>query len=707
MANLSRAVLSGDGMSAVVDIQRNSPQISYLGKALHRADDLDTLKALNQYQAIPAAPAITPAVSLCPSHGEGFVGQIGIQVHREGKHWGFYPSTQLQQLSNNELLVDCHDKHTQIALRHRLVMDTDSGVLTARSELINHGESDLQVNWCAAPTLPVANKFTQLIGFEGRWAKEFQQHKMQKFCGVYLRENRKGKTSHDSFPALVLTDQYCSESQGEALAFHLGFSGNHRLCAEELHDGRSYVQAGELLLHGEIILAPGASYTTPTVYCSYSSTGLNGIRHNFHRFVRSHLLADAVKKKPRPVHFNTWEAVYFEHNTETLKTLAAQAAELGAERFILDDGWFNGRRNDRAGLGDWFVDRSIYPQGLTPLINEVTSLGMEFGLWFEPEMVNPNSALFRAHPDWVLGIEGAPTLYARQQLVLNLAKPEVAEYLFERIDALLREYNITYIKWDMNRDLHQPADEAGRACVHRQTYAVYKLIERIRTRHPKLEIESCASGGGRADYGILQYTDRVWTSDSNDALDRLSIQKGFSLFFPAEIMGAHVGPAHCHITGRRHHINLRAGVALFGHMGMEVDIINMPDEEKHLLKRAIALHKRYRHLIHTGLLRHFSSDENSQRFAVYSQDEQSALFAHATIASDNRAQLGHYYFYGLCEDANYQLSVVWPAQRGHPLTEGFAHLHGKTFAGELLALNGLQLPPIPPESMVVFAVEKK
>ena len=263
--------------------------------------------------------------------------------------------------------------------------------------------------------------------------------------------------------------------------------------------------------------------------------------------------------RPRPVVLNTWEAVYFDHRLDRLTALADTAAELGVERFVLDDGWFRHRRDDTAGLGDWYVDEDVWPDGLHPLVNHVRGLGMEFGLWVEPEMVNPDSDLARAHPEWVR--EAPPW---RNQQVLDIAQPDAYAYLLERLDALVSEYAIDFLKWDHNRDL------VGGA--HAQTLAAYRLLDELRERHPALEIESCSSGGSRVDLGILARTDRVWASDTNDALERQAIQRWTQLLLPPELVGSHVGPPRAHTTGRTHDLSFRVATALFGHFGIEWDI---------------------------------------------------------------------------------------------------------------------------------------
>ena len=331
--------------------------------------------------------------------------------------------------------------------------------------------------------------------------------------------------------------------------------------------------------------------------------------------------------KPRPVVLNTWEAVYFDHNLGTLIELADSAAELGVERFVLDDGWFRGRRDDHAGLGDWYVDEALWPDGLTPLIEAVTSRGMEFGLWVEPEMVNLDSDVVRAHPEWIVGPSaqsykdgGRLPLEWRNQHILDLVNPDAWQYIYDRVDALLRENNISYLKWDQNRDLLEHG-HAGRASVHEQTLAAYRLFDELRTAHPGVEIESCSSGGARVDLGILERTDRIWGSDCNDALERQTIQRWTGLVVPPELVGGHIGPTTSHTTARTHDLSFRAITALFGHFGMEWDVRQVQGAEREELKRFIALYKEHRGLIHSGrMVRADLPDDSLMLHGVVSAD---------------------------------------------------------------------------------------
>jgi len=691
----------------ILDCRGDFPALLYWGKPLSENTTPEMLALLATRQEAPCCSAYETPIGLTPSDSSGFLGHSGLQVHREGGAWTTYPTIcSISQDTPQNVLIESRDKVNELLLTHSLFLDPESGILVANTKIRNTGDTPLTLNWCAAPTLMVPSHLEQIMSFEGRWANEFQMRTIDRFTGSYTRENRCGRTSHDSFPGLVIKGSSTNERQGEAYAFHLGWSGNHRLQSEILADGRGYVQMGELLMPGEIILGAEESYQSPDLYAGFSASGLSRLSQQFHQYVRGNIITPQAKQKPRPIHYNTWEAVYFDHNNEKLFELAERAASIGAERFVLDDGWFRGRRNDKAGLGDWYVDESVYPEGLNPLINKVESLGMSFGLWVEPEMVNPDSDLYRAHPDWVLGASPAPQILARNQLVLNIAREDVQNYLYERLDSLLSTHSIAYLKWDMNRELHQQADHTGQAAAHRQTLALYQLLARLRRAHPEVEIESCASGGGRADFGILQHTDRVWTSDSNDALDRLNIQHGFSMFFPAEVMGSHVGPFDCHITGRKINMAARSGVALFGHMGLEVNLLELSDDERTELQSAIALHKQFRSLIHSGHLQRLESPDYAISSGIVSPDKSCALFSYALTRCHSSHLPKRLQFQGLDPNTIYQLDCIWPSKASSSTESILDSAKACLVSGAALMEHGMQMPLILPETLLLFSLTR-
>jgi alpha-galactosidase len=414
---------------------------------------------------------------------------------------------------------------------------------------------------------------------------------------------------------------------------------------------------------------------------------------------------------------NTWEAVYFDHDLNVLTTLADVAAEVGVERFVLDDGWFRSRRNERAGLGDWFVDEDVWPDGLGPLISHVHQRGMDFGLWVEPEMVNLDSDLARAHPDWILATGGRLPPASRHQQVLDLSRPEAFNYVLERLDAILSEYAIAYLKWDHNRDLVDAGHgDDGRSGVHGQTAALYRLLDELRRHHPDVEIESCSSGGGRVDLEILQRTDRVWASDSNDALERQRIQRWTGLLVPPELMGAHVGPPRAHTTGRRHDVGFRAGTALFGHLGIEWDITGASATERAELAYWVGTYKRLRHLLHVGtVVRSDHPDPALWVHGVVSTDRRHALYAAVAMDTGVTAPPGRVRLPGLDLDLAYELRPLVPhtdAPVGSfgPLpvgmfgTPGWMREGRPVLSGAVLARAGIEAPALWPETLMLVEV---
>ncbi|MEB3414635.1 alpha-galactosidase [Alteriqipengyuania sp. WL0013] len=684
------------------------PRILYCGVDIDglEAHDIALLQTRQHVHGGPARP-IEP--TLLNESGVGLAGGPGLLAHRQGRDWAIDLRVVSLEADSGSATLVTRDKAAGVEVRHGFAIDSASGVLTAWSEVSNLDAGALAVEWCAALCLPLDDRLTDILGFTGRWAGEFAMEHVASFTGSYLRENRAGRTSHDCYPGLYLLEPGATEERGLCAAVHLGWSGNSRLRVDRLADGSASVQSGELLLPGEIVLASGEVYRTPDLHAVWSDEGASDVTRRLHRFVLESILDRRTEARPRKVTYNTWEAVYFDHSEAKLLDLAERAASVGAERFVLDDGWFGGRRSDAAGLGDWTVSANVYPDGLARVANHVRSLGMKFGIWFEPEMVNPDSDLFRAHPDWVFETGGAEPIASRNQLTLDLTKPELGEYLFARLDAIVRELGVAYIKWDMNRDTHHPVS-AGRAAMHGQTRALYQLIDRLRAAHPELEIESCSSGGARADYGILRRTDRIWTSDNNDARDRQAIQRGANHFLPLSVTGSHVGPAKCHITGRVLPMELRAATAIMGHMGIEADLSLETEGDLAILSAATALYKQHRALIHGGDYRRLDAHAAYNAIAIVAAERGEAIVSCAQVEALRESHPPRLRIAGLHPARRYRLRQVWP-QRDVSLTAPSivteADLLGKgaQFSGAALAELGLRLPLTYPDTCLIFHLE--
>ena len=588
--------------SLVLEVRPDeAPLWRYWGPRL--SDDTTPAAALRDSRPQPTFMLeFDQPLTLVPTFGVGWFGQSALLAHRAGSDFAqAFDRCELEWIKPSQALrLVLTDTVARLAMAVTLTLDESSDVLIISSSLSNTGEQPLDVQWLAAGTLPLPGNAAAVRSYAGQHLNEFMLQTDPLSRSLWRRENRRGRTSHDCFPGAVVTTQGTTDDSGLVFGAHLAWSGNHQQTIEWLHDGQYQWQLGEWLAPGEGLLQPGQTLHTPELVASCSTQGLNGLAANFHAELRARMNWPGGTMRPRPVHLNTWEGLYFDVHSAQVKELASAAAEFGVERFVLDDGWFHQRHDANFALGDWWPDAEKFPQGLSDLVTHVTALGMEFGLWVEPEMISPNSELYRAHPDWALQLAGRPLLTARQQLVLDISRPEASDYVFDKLDQLLRSHSIRYLKWDHNRDLTTAGLASGAPGYRAQVLAFYALLGRLRAAHPAVEIESCSGGGGRIDFAVLRHTHRVWTSDCIDALSRVAIQRGFLQFFPPEIMGAHVGTAPDHTTGRTQGMGFRAAVALPGHLGIELDVRRLDDHDGRELKGWIALYKALRGQLHRG-----------------------------------------------------------------------------------------------------------
>ena len=529
-------------------------------------------------------------LSICPGLGVGWFGESALLAHRQGADWTFQATACVVEQTGQTAVVLLTDDVAKIAVSITLKLDAESDVLTVSTTLTNLGDATLDVQWLASGVVPLPSDACEVRSFGGRHNEEFVPITDQLTRSTWRRENRRGLTSHDCFPGAIV------EAAGATYGAQLAWSGNHAQSIEWIDDGRFQWQMGEWLAPGEVRLAAGESQTTPEMLATCGADA-NAVAQNFHATIRQRITWPNGKMKPRPVHLNTWEGFYFDHDEAALMELADAAAMVGIERFVLDDGWFQGRNDDTSSLGDWWSDAAKYPNGLKPLADHVTGLGMEFGLWVEPEMVNPDSDLYRAHPNWALATPGRTVITARNQLVLDMANPDVGEYLFDKIAALLKDLPISYLKWDHNRDL---TTAGAQPRYRKQVEAAYALMGRLRAAFPHVEIEACAGGGGRIDAGVIRHTHRFWTSDNIDAVSRVSIQRGFLQFMPPELMGSHVGASPAHATGRSQSMDFRGSVALPGHLGVELDARKLDNSDRAKLTEWITRYKAHRDRLHHG-----------------------------------------------------------------------------------------------------------
>lgn len=682
-------------------IEGGFADLIYFGARLDDREDLSALALSTARGLHESQPDSPPVPGLLPETKGGWSGSPAIELRRNGQAVETDFRVFDHSASDNRIDLIYRDDALNIeAIAAFGIKNSD--ILEAQCTFTNHSKDDLELVRAAAVSLAIPRRFDQLISFSGRWAAEMQETRRALWPEGFSRRSFGGKPGFGGGNWLIFHDS----ARNEVLGAHLAWSGDYdtRIDCDPTGgaDGRAVMQMGARVDAGFHHLRAGSSITTPKAVLALAQCR-SQLGRRLHTYLRSHVLPHRPAWGPRKVHLNSWEALGFGLSLDTLMLLASDSADMGIERFVLDDGWFAGRRSDQTSLGDWFVSSDVFPEGLNPLIQHVETLGMDFGLWVEPEMVSPQSDLYRAHPDWCLHVENRERPTMRAQLVLDLSKQEVSDYLFERLDVLLSAHRIAYLKWDHNRDLF-PAD--GKQT--RQTVALYELLDRLRSAYPKVEIESCASGGGRIDFGILGRTHRVWPSDNNDPIERLRIMRGWGQFLPLEVLGNHVGPSPNPITGRRTPMDFRAKVALFGHMGVEAEPGAMSEQERKILKTHIALYKDWRGLLHAGDL--FRLDHPDPGiFAQMVVGDGAALALAAQTAFSRNFDVAPLRLTGLNAQAHYRvtLPLPWPTRAAHYLPEKRRWRDGFTLLGQALMTQGLALPLTHPETAWLIALETR
>lgn len=703
VVRIDGAAPMADARTTLVLAQRDDalPEPIHFGAPLPPDEDLEAFAAAHwRPRSGGSLDTMTP-VSTLPEEGRSAVCVPGIEITAPDgtRALTAFRVTMLDVRENAVAIVA--EEPSGLTLHQHLVFD--GAVLVGTTRLTNHGRQEpVLVQRLAAPLLPVPATCERIRTYGGRWIAEFDTAEVPFVQGRHVRESRLGRTSHEHTPFALFCAPNTAANTGEAMAVHLAWSGGHTMTAEELADGRRLVAMAPVLRAGEIILSDGESFETPALHAAHTGDGLSGIARQFQSHVRGRI---GTHRSPRPVTANSWEAVYFDHRDDRLYPLAEAAADLGAERFLLDDGWFGARDDDTTSLGDWTVDLRKWPDGLGPFIAHVNGLGMEFGLWVEPEMVNEESTLYRSHPDWLLRDPARPPVPGRQQHVLDLGQPAVSAFLFDAVSTLLSAHPIRAIKWDHNRSLTAAANAAGRFAVVRHTQAFYALLDRLTAAHPDVEFESCASGGARIDYGVLSRTGRVWLSDSNDAVERMRMQNTASLFLPPEIVGSHVGPRVCHTSGRTLPMATRAWIAALRHMGFELDLTDLQPADHAELKRAVAWHKENRDLLHGGRIALLDmSEPDAFGEMVVAPGGERFIAALAFTRAPARASSRPQRLAGLDPAARYTVRMANPEavtvlSRGHAAALLW---EGLTLSGAALMDVGLLLPLHTPATVFVL-----
>lgn len=537
------------------------------------------------------------------------------------------------QTEAKTLILTLRDELTKVEVQLFYTIFTDWPVIARSSKVFNQGRETCYLESLASLSLDLPDADYDWLQLSGTWARERHIKERPLQQGIQSIESTRGISSPHHNPFVALKRPETTEFSGPVLGAALVYSGNFLIQAEVDTYDVTRLQLAINPFGFEWKLAAGQSFTSPEALLVYSERGLNGMSQVFHQLFRRRLARGYWRERARPILINNWEATYFDFSENQLMDLAEKAQEVGVELFVLDDGWFGQRTNDRAGLGDWFVNPKRLPQGLGSLAERIHGLGMQFGLWFEPEMVNKDSQFYRSHPDWLLAVPDRQPHHGRNQFVLDYSRPEVVDEIFERLSAVIEEAQLDYIKWDMNRPLTDvfsaawPANQQGEI-FHRYVLGVYDLYERLISCYPRLLFESCSSGGGRFDPGMLHYAPQAWTSDDSDAIERLKIQYGTSLLYPLSSMGAHVSIVPNHQTNRLTPLKTRGNVAFFGSFGYELDLNQLSPEELAEVREQIAFYKHHRELIHNGTFYRLQSPfkgDGQTAWMVVSQNQNTAL----------------------------------------------------------------------------------
>ncbi len=702
-ASENLVTLKTEDLSVVIDLATGTPVVLHWGTNLGGVSASDLRSALQE--GVPHADLDTyQNPGIWRENARGYLGRPAVLGHRNGQDWSQQFDIVETKSSPTSLFVRSLDSTAGLEVSVNFEL-TPQGILRISQTLKNLGTESFALGELTS-WLPLPDHISETVDFTGRWVKERQPQRREIQVGTWSREIREGRSGHDYTIVQLAMTKDAGYQRGEVYSIGLEWSGNTRHVIERLSTGRTSMGAGELLLPGEVLLNTGETYQAPTIAATYSGEGIDGITDRYYRWLRSRP-KHPTNVRPRPLTLNVWEAVYFNHNLEKLVQLADVAKEIGVERFVLDDGWFGSRRDDHSGLGDWVVSKDVWPEGLKPLIDAVTARGIEFGLWFEGEMVNPDSDLYRAHPEWILHVEGRIPPEGRFQQVVDLTHQGAYNHVLGQVDAILSEYDIAYIKWDHNRTLVEAA-HLGQAAVREQTKAIYRLFDELKKRHPGLEIESCSSGGGRIDLGIVEHVDRFWTSDCNDALERQYIQRYTQFAIPPEMLGSHIGPTHSHTTHRVHALSFRAITALFGHAGLEWDVTECTPDELAALKSWANYYKANRGLLHGGkMVRVEQQDDSAFVHGVIAQDKSRAIFAYVTLRAMPSQTPNALRFAGLDPAAKYRVKMVEPAGGPQYISRKLpTWLSGIELTGAALGQVGVRPPILAPENAILIEVER-
>lgn len=681
----------------------------YYGKALHHREDFSHLQTYDvptgatthiyaddpafgletlrqEYPAYGNSDFREPAISVSKTT-ESHVPNFKYESYRliDGKpRLEGLPATYTEDHQDaSTLQIILKDEFLNARLQLNYTIFRDKPVITRSASLKNEGTGELVIDRFMGASLDLPDKDFMFIHLAGAWSRERHVTERKLETGIQSISSLRGASSHHHNPFLALKRPEATEHSGEVFGFNFVYSSNFLMQVEVDHYDVARLMVGIHPFGFKWNLQAQAVFQSPEVVMVYSDQGLNGMSQAFHSLYREHLIQGQWKKAVRPILINNWEATYFDFNEEKLVKIAKSASELGIELLVLDDGWFGKRNDDTSSLGDWHVDLNKLPNGLESLAKKITETGMKFGLWFEPEMISPNSELFSEHPDWAVGLPGQHYTLGRNQLVLDFSRPEIVDYLYEKMSEIIKKTNLAYIKWDMNRNITEAfsqklAVHQQGEFFHRYIVGVYHLYDRLTKEFPHVLFESCAGGGGRFDPGMMYYAPQAWTSDDTDAIERLKIQYGTSFAYPVYSMGSHVSDVPNHQTLRTTPLSTRANTAYFGTFGYELDPLKLSEDEREEIKGQVAFYKKHRELIRDGqfyrLMSPFSNNETA--WMIVSKDQSEALIGwYKVLATPNPKKQQTLRLNGLVESKVYKVAGS-----------------ERTYYGDELMMVGLPLP---------------
>lgn len=570
-------------------------------------------------------------------------------------------------------------------------------VITRSVKIVNASTEDVVLTKVLSTCLELEGMDYDIITLHGSWARERQIQRSAVRFGKYETSSVRGESSHQDHPFMALAAGNATEDAGEVYGLNLVYSGNFTAVAEGTQFENTRVVMGINPENFTWVLKPGEEFQAPEAVMVYSAEGIGGMTRTFHDLYRNHLIRSPYKDKKRPILINNWEATYFDFDTEKLLSIAKEASGLGIEMLVMDDGWFGKRNSDNCALGDWVVNEDKIKGGLKYLVDEVNKLGMKFGIWFEPEMISPDSDLYRAHPDWAIQVPGKTPMMSREQYVLDLSRREIVDYAYECVASILRSANIEYVKWDMNRQLA----DLGSFCLeperqgelsHRYVLGVYEMQERLIREFPNLLLENCSGGGARFDAGMLYYSPQIWCSDDTDAVERLKIQQGTAMVYPLSAMGAHVSDCPNHTVGRVTPFETRGYVALAGTFGYELDVTKIPEEDRRMIPAQVEMYHKYNDLVRTGdyyRIAGFLDNHLYDAYMVVAKDKKEALVTYVQVLGRANYHSRRIRLKGLADNLNYRIEETGQVLSGSALMNAGIQIGGLfgDFKGMLLHLT--------------------